>query len=315
MRKEQFIKLAQKYSQNNCSPAEIELVESFFQKLQEEYNDFSIELSEELRNELYLKISSRIENRNRRLRKLFYKSAKIAAVLVLFIALPVGLIFYVGNSKENIEQLTAKSEIKTILLPDGSQVVLNANSSINYSEDFKQKRTLKLSGEAFFKVVRDPKSPFVVETAEFKTKVLGTSFNIKAYPNRLSSVSVVTGKVEVVVKEHPNNKSILTKNQSLSFSNNKMPQIAISNSADFNAWTKNILIFQNSTLAEIAKTLENRFNISIVFEDESIEKLRVTGKFKEDNIANILSSIALVKQLEIQFLTKNSIYVKKKSNK
>lgn len=312
MKKEQLIKLADKYSKNNCTEAEKEVVELFFQKLQKKGKKLPIDLSVEKRNELFLKITAEINNSNFRVRKLFYKISKIAAVAVLFISIPMATIFYGAGKNETINQMTAKSEIKNILLPDGSQVILNANSSISYSVDFKQNRKLKLIGEAFFKVVENPKSPFVVETSQFKTKVLGTSFNVKAYPNTINTVSVVTGKVEVNSKENLAWKSILIKNQWISIKKQEAPQLSNDDAKDFNAWTKNILIFQNSSLRETAITLENQFDVTILFEKRELEELRITGKFKEENLNNILNSIALVKQLEIQFLTKNKIYVRKK---
>lgn len=312
MKKEQLIKLADKYSKNNCTIAEKEAIELFFQKLQKKGKDLPIDLSVEKRNELFLKITAEINNSNFRVRKLFYKISKIAAVAVLFISIPLATIFYGNEKNETVNHLTAKSEIKNILLPDGSQVILNANSSISYSVDFKQNRKLKLTGEAFFKVVKNPQSPFVVETSQFKTKVLGTSFNVKAYPNTINTVSVVTGKVEVNSKENLAWKSILIKNQWLSIKKQEAPQLSNDDAKDFNAWTKNILIFQNSSLRETAITLENQFDVTILFEKQELEDLRITGKFKEENLNNILNSIALVKQLEIQFLTKNKIYVRKK---
>lgn len=312
MKKEQLIKLADKYSNNNCTEAEKEVVELFFQKLQKKEKDLPIDLSEEKRDELFLKITAEINKSNFRFRNLVYKISKIAAVALFFIGIPLATIFYGNEKNETVNHLTAKSEIKNILLPDGSQVILNANSSISYSEDFKQNRKLKLIGEAFFKVVKNPKSPFVVETSQFKTKVLGTSFNVKAYPNTINTVSVVTGKVEVNSKENLAWKSILIKNQWISIKKQEAPQLSNDDAKDFNAWTKNILIFQNSSLRETAITLENQFNVTIVFEKQELEELRITGKFKEENLNNILNSIALVKQLEIQFLTKNKIYVRKK---
>lgn len=312
MKKEQLIKLADKYSNNNCTEAEKEVVELFFQKLQKKEKDLLIDLSEEKRDELFLKITAEINKSNFRFRNLVYKISKIAAVALFFIGIPLATIFYGNEKNETVNHLTAKSEIKNILLPDGSQVILNANSSISYSEDFKQNRKLKLIGEAFFKVVKNPKRPFVVETSQFKTKVLGTSFNVKAYPNTINTVSVVTGKVEVNSKENLAWKSILIKNQWISIKKQEAPQLSNDDAKDFNAWTKNILIFQNSSLRETAITLENQFNVTIVFEKQELEELRITGKFKEENLNNILNSIALVKQLEIQFLTKNKIYVRKK---
>jgi transmembrane sensor len=312
LQKEDFIILAQKYAQNKCSISEKEAVESFFQKQTEkEQNTIIHSLTEEKRDAILHKIKGKINKPKRILRPLIFRVAKIAAVAIIFL----GITFIINQSLSTVIQSASKGEMKTLLLPDGSQIILNANSSITYSTDFKNNRKLHLKGEAYFKVVKNPKKPFIVETAQFKTKVLGTSFTIRAYENYSNTIGVLSGKVEVSSVENPDHKVYLTKNQKLLFSKSPLPLVANNSSEDFLAWTKNIIVLKNTTLGETAEILRNKFNVTIHFDNQELEKLRISGKFKNENITTILKTIADVKQLKIDFQTQNKIFIRKKTKK
>lgn len=73
------------------------------------------------------------------------------------------------------------------------------------------------------------------------------------------------------------------------------------------------MIFKNSTLGEVAETLENKFDVSILFDSNDLRELRISGKFKEENLSTILLSIAVVKQLKIDFITPNKIHIRVKN--
>ncbi|MBC7747457.1 MAG: FecR domain-containing protein [Methylotenera sp.] len=311
MQKEDFIPLAQKYAQNKCSLSEKEVVEIFFQKRIEDEENISILFTEEKRKAILDLINAKISKPKGVLRALYYKTATIAAIGIALIG--IVFLFNPEYNHRTIIQSTAKGEQKTLLLPDGSQILLNANSSLSYSSDFKTKRNLILSGEAYFKVIKNPNRPFIVKSEQFETKVLGTSFTIKAYKNQSNEIKVLTGIVEVNSTENTSWKFILTKNQQLKFSKSMLPVQSFATNEDFLAWTKNTLIFTNSTLGEAAETLENKFNVSIIFDSHDLRELRITGKFKKENLNNILQSIAVVKQLEIEFITQNQIYIREKN--
>jgi ferric-dicitrate binding protein FerR (iron transport regulator) len=229
--------------------------------------------------------------------------------------LAIPLLITQSTSKNIITQSAAKGEIKTLFLPDGSQLILNSNSSITYSNDFKDNRKLTLKGEAYFKVLRNPKSPFTVETPQFTTKVLGTSFTIKAYANYPSTISVLSGKVEVNSKENPIQNVFLTKNQQLRFTNLQLPKRTNDSYEDFLAWTKNNIVLKNTSLGETAEILRNKFNVTILFDNPKLEQLKISGKFKNETIATILTTIAEGKQLEIDFQTPNKIFIREKPTK
>lgn len=311
MQKEDFIPLAQKYAQNKCSLSEKEVVEIFFQKRIEDEENSTILFTEEKRKAILDCINAKISKPKGVLRALYFKTATIAAIVIALIG--IVFLFNPEQNHRTIIQSTAKGEQKKLLLPDGSQILLNANSSLSYSSDFKTNRNLILSGEAYFKVVKNPNRPFIVKSEQFETKVIGTSFTIKAYKNQSNEIKVLTGIVEVNSTENTSWKFILTKNQQLKFSKSMLPVQSFATNEDFLAWTKNTLIFTNSTLGEAAETLENKFNVSIIFDSHDLRELRITGKFKKENLNNILQSIAVVKQLEIEFITENQIYIREKN--
>ncbi len=309
MQKEEFIQLAKKYAQNKASLGEKWVVEEFFKKLQDNSQIITYNFTEVKRDFLLKRINSIIDKPKNRLSRLYSITLKIAAIAIILLGSSLLANYLINNG--NISQVAAKGEKKTILLPDGSLVFLNSNSNISYSKNFKNKRELKLSGEAYFEVKKNPEKPFLVETDQIKTRVLGTSFNIKAYKNSQTKVSVNTGKVEVDIKEI-SRKIILVKNQQLSLMNTSEPLLSKDNSENFSAWTKNTIVLNNTSLGEASKILENWYDIEINFASKDLQKLKITGKFKDEKLINILKSIAVVKQLEIDFLTENQILIREK---
>ena len=309
MQKDEFIQLAKKYAQNKCSWGEKRTLEEFFKKLQDNGQVIAYNFSEEKRGFLLKRINSKIDKPKNRLQQLYSRTMKIAALVITLLGIAFLANYLINNS--NISQFAAKGEKKTILLPDGSRVFLNSNSSISYSKNFKNKRELELTGEAYFEVKKNPDKPFLVETEKIKTRVLGTSFNIKAYKKSQTKVSVNTGKVEVDIKEI-SEKIILIKNQQLSFINADEPVLSKDNNKDFIAWTKNTIVLNNTSLGETAKILENWYDVEINFTDKELKELKISGKFKDEKLIIILKSIALVKQLEIDFLTENQILIREK---
>lgn len=244
-------------------------------------------------------------------------SAGIAAVLL------IGLLFYVfpfqtanKHTASNINQ--EKSETfsnvnlprKTFVLADGSVVTLRSNSSLKLLPSFnKSKREVWLSGEAFFDIQHDTLSPFVVHTLWTDIKVLGTTFNVQAYPNASATeTTLLTGSVEVKLKAFPEETILLKPNQKLvnatpnegtrgsnekSFTIQSLPNQPAVKSTKETAWVRGRLEIDNQPLSVIAKKLEEWHGISIAFEDEKVKSLRYSGVFENENIINTLLALQL----------------------
>lgn len=209
--------------------------------------------------------------------------------------------------------VTQKGSRSQIVLPDGSKVWLNAGSTLDYPKQFKGKtRAVQLQGEAYFEVARNEQQPFIVHTKTFDIKVLGTGFNVRAYPGEDSAVtSLVHGSVEVITggKEkrtillQPNEKITLPTTLALQDATEKtgtqqtvvlnaMPEkmMLIDDTVQQEtAWVKNQLAFKKMTLAKVALLLENWFGTEIRFSNEDKKELHFTGVFDGQSLEEILS--------------------------
>lgn len=308
MNTEEFKIIAKKYSENQCNDQERYIVEAFFNKMQKSESADVVLLSnkkvEKISHTIY---AQTIKSTKKTVR---LRIMQVAAIAVLFL----GISFLIKQflTPKEIIQITNSEEKKEIILQDGSIVVLNRNSTVSYPEQFGNTRSIKLTGEAYFKVKRNPKKPFIVTMQDMTLKVLGTSFNINSYATGSTKVSVLTGIVNL--RSNSGKSVILTKNQQADFINSAF-HVTKEESIEKIAWTKNNIVLEQTTLGETAKILENSYNVTIDFEDRELEKLIISGKFKEEKLENILASIAFVKKLKIDYLTKNQIIIRRDKNK
>lgn len=310
MKKETLLLLAKKYTEGTCTPEEKMAVEAFFDKMQHN-STIVLQQLPAVKGDIILgKIFHELQTKKQSSQFRFNKALRIAAILIVALAVSFSVVKFALTPKEII-QIAHKGEKKEVLLQDGSVVVLNSNSSITYPEEFGETRNIKLSGEAYFKVFRDVKRPFIVQTHDVKVRVLGTSFDINSYKHRSTKVSVLTGRVEV--SSAVGNKVVIVKNQQADLKRNADFHISKDDSSEGIAWTSNTIILKNTTLSETAKIIENWYNVDITFEDQEIKKLTISGKFKDEKLANVLESIAFLKQLKIIYLTQNHIVIRRKT--
>lgn len=176
-----------------------------------------------------------------------------------------------------------------LLLPDGTKVFLNAGSRLVYPENFTGKtREVFLVGEAFFDVKHDKEHPFIVQLNDLRIKVLGTRFNVSAYP---TDNVVETVLAEGIVRMEQNNAGLFDKtidivpNQLASFDRTtKETNVKTVNTDNYILWTEGMLKFESTDLNRITKRLERYYNIRFQFSDPMLGGLRISGKLelKED---------------------------------
>lgn len=219
-----------------------------------------------------------------------------AAMMIIFSG--SALYWHLNNKSGNVDSSQAATadvvkagdsvrvnKRQIIHLPDGSTVILNADSRLDYPSAFSGKtREIFLSGEAYFDIKHDSKKPFLVHTGKIVTKVLGTAFDIKAYPGDESiRVTVTRGKVQVLNE----NKSLglITANQQISFSRKTQKYVEKSvDSKVFVAWKPEEIAFNDITMSEAAKRIEQRFGTTVEFINPAIRNCRVTATFSEDDM-------------------------------
>jgi len=231
-----------------------------------------------------------------------------AAILFAALLLVSGYEMYnnYSGSSALLEISAAKQVINKFALPDGTLVSLNSDTKISYPKKFKGKtREVDIIGEAFFEVKPDKNKPFIIHAGSAQIKVLGTSFNVNAYPATKSvEVIVETGKVLVLNKTTEStspDELILTPGDkgTLAYSSNSLLK---STNADpnFLAWKTRNLIFKATSLAEVIVSLEKVYKVNIRLADPRLNELLLTAQFNDYPLDFIMKVIETTFKIETQ---------------
>ncbi|MFT4019777.1 MAG: FecR domain-containing protein [Agriterribacter sp.] len=315
-----FVKLFNKYLDNCCSPDEVDYLFGLMQS--DEYSRLANEMIERrLKNSPELKDSDfalreRLDARlaailgsapdhNHMLipRRKIYVWRWIAAASVLLVLL-VSL-YRVGLKPHPVEKTHVAGSppapaslvgyTRYITLPDGSSVVLHAGSKLEYPTVFAGRaREVRLSGEAYFDIFRNPEKPFIIHTGSVKTTVLGTAFNIKSDEKKVV-VSVTRGKVKV--EDATRIVAVLTPDQQIEYNIKKAEgtQHIVDAETVVTDWTKETMVFNGITFEEIGAILSRRYGVPVRFENEALKKCKIRASFSGteplDHVASVLSAI------------------------
>jgi ferric-dicitrate binding protein FerR (iron transport regulator) len=223
----------------------------------------------------------------------------IAALLII----ALGITFVMQNYSSEI-QYAENGEKNTFLLPDQSEVVLNAGSEIKYKKwNWNTNRNLKLQGEAYFKVAKGKK--FEVSTNLGKVTVLGTQFNVKSRKNRFD-VTCFEGRVKVNYKD---SETILTHGQSVSFEDGKQRNIIVETKKP--EWLENKMAFDKESLNHITDEIQRQYNVIIEIKAKNTNAV-FTGKIPTDNLDAALQIIATTYNLKYKKPATNKIIFEEK---
>jgi len=213
---------------------------------------------------------------------------RIAASLIVLVGLGwlTYSTFFAGSAMQVVASGKQRLEV---LLPDSSCVWLNAGSTLTYAATFDpSKRLVKLEGEAFFQVRRNPQQPFIIETGPATTKVLGTSFNLRAYPAaKAVELTVATGKVRFTSKQGaaaivtPGYGAVLEKRT------NRLTTVRMTDENAW-AWQSGRLQFAGQPLRAVLPVLEHYYGVSLRLADPALAACRFTGTFQRAPLAEVL---------------------------
>ncbi len=230
--------------------------------------------------------------------KLLSAIGTIAASLIMLIGLGwLGYQFVTSvpaNKNAVVKRVhTEAGQRLTVTLSDGSQIVLNGKSELEYPEKFDgQQRLVKLKGEGFFDIAHDESKPFIVHTDSSFTQVLGTRFNLKAYADDEQVVlTVERGKVRFG-RYDQRDQVVLTKGMQGIMEFHKAVRSGQVLPEEATDWTKDSFVIKNESLASVAKRLERRYAVQVHIESQSLRLLTVTGTYTDTNLEDILSSLA-----------------------
>jgi transmembrane sensor len=264
---------------------------------------------------------------------------KIAAMFVLFFGM--GSLFsylvfsknFIGSSTQKIvhEVIIPKGSKGEVILPDGTKVWLNAYSQLRYDGDYGIKnRNVFLQGEGYFRVKKNPKLVFVVLASGIKVKALGTTFNVKSYPDeKYFSTTLVEGSVKIEgkdidyklkpkqiftciksVADLKNNSSVAVnqdyEEQIDKPSNNNEPEnpkvniVSNINVDRYTSWKDNQWIIDSENLSSIAVLLERKFNVGVEIKSKELLNYKFSGTFKKETLEQILNVIGLTAPMKYE---------------
>jgi transmembrane sensor len=224
-----------------------------------------------------------------------------------------------GLSTAMMNHVATQAGSRTRLeLPDGTQVWLNANSQLAYgNKSFgTEEREVTLSGEAFFDVAKNERVPFIIHTGNITITVMGTAFNVRAYPREKTvETALIRGLVEITTAKDPDRKIILKPNEKIIVPADNSPeednrQTVAANSPSSlysivklrkdstqaipeTVWMESKLEFDNEPFEELAPKLENWFNIKIHFRNEGIKKRRFSAIIEKETLTETLDAMRI----------------------
>lgn len=218
----------------------------------------------------------------------FRKWAQAAAVFLVPL-LSIGLSWmYVHNHTVEetawVECFVPSGEIRTVVLPDRSEVTVNSGSTLLYPAAFKGKvRNIYLSGEAKFAVASDKRKPFIVKTNHVAVEALGTVFTVSSYPdNPCTAATLVEGKVKVAIASTDSH-FILSPGEQIVYNKHTGESRKQKTRLDYAlAWEKGQLVFQSASLYSIIKELERHFGITVYLNATDLSGEKITVKFLYD---------------------------------
>ncbi|MBO9672402.1 MAG: FecR family protein [Sphingobacteriaceae bacterium] len=257
-------------------------------------------------------IWDKVEERQPKSRSLF-PLLKYAAAIVVIISASLGWYAYkkaqqpVQTGISFLSKTTQKGEKVKLILPDSSIVYLGAGSKLTWPSHFVKGslRNIQLEGEAFFEVKHDATSPFIVHSGQMQTRVLGTSFNIYAYPkDGTFSVAVRTGKVKVSENSEGKLKqlSLLTPGMKLLY-HLKAHDYTVSNEriSEVNAWIKNSFAFKDTSLPNMLKSLERYYNVHFELKANKLKQCRFNATFTNKSISNVMEEISVMSGKKMKY--------------
>jgi len=293
----------------------LEKIDGFTSVWEQTGNNFSF--SEANPDQAWLTLQKKIAKTDNGLKLNLFNRRILKYAALIVVALGVGFIAYqtVQNKGKQSEipvrmvftQTEAHpSNLTLITLPDGSTVKINASSRIEFPESFGGGiRKVKLSGEAYFEVVSDMARPFIIETENASVEVLGTSFNVSAYPiSNLVEVNVKTGKVKLTQYTEGKSAGKTTILPAGSRGWLKVAEGEISQAGmlapNYSSWITKEISFQRTPLAEAFSVLENTYHVRVKMENSEIGTILYTANFADLKLDYIVQVIARTHNLNVK---------------
>nr|WP_319399649.1 FecR domain-containing protein [uncultured Carboxylicivirga sp.] len=321
------IQLLKKFLEGNASAEDEKVVYNLFynhaddsefkrvvkDELQEYFNEH--EADEYNTDQIFYKvrflIDQKQQERNRNITKQIFKwYARIAAILLL----PIIVVSYLLMNQPAQMQLDPTMQVVentinvpmgarvSFKLPDGTTGWLNSGSKLAYNMPFTN-REISLEGEGWFDVAHDENHPFEINTGESKVQVLGTVFNLCAYPEE-KYIEIALEKGSVMFSASDLDKGVeLKPNEKLKFENGRV-NVSETEAYKYGAWRQGNLVFRGDSMEEVAKRIERWYNVEVKIMDEKIKAQVIRGTFQDDSLEEVMHFLSLISPLEYKIIDK-----------
>ncbi|WP_258105681.1 FecR family protein [Marinoscillum sp. MHG1-6] len=204
-----------------------------------------------------------------------------------------------------VQKQTSYGQRRTVQLPDGTIVKLNAGSTITFPANFTdKKREISLEGEAFFDVKRDESRPFIITTSDIKVRVLGTSFNVKAYDEgKKAAVAVRSGKVAVSDINDAQRTELLPNEMAIyQKGDKKIDKTAFEEGQVPFDWMNNNLVFDDENIDEMFVVISRWFDVKFEISEnlELDQKRKFTGKYRKPTLSSVMESLSYAYEFDYE---------------
>lgn len=245
----------------------------------------------------------------------FNQYLKYAAVLILAVGIST-LTFYLGKQKSDISEpglkytsvVADRGQISKVILPDSSIIWLNSGTTLTYDNHYSyNNRNLNLSGQAFLEVRKNRDLPLIVASGNLRVKVLGTRFDMNAYPDDdMIKVILESGKVELLNSTNNSFNYKLNPGEMAEYeSQSGRMEIKTVESKKYSNWKEGDLVFVDTPMAEVLKSLERKFDIEIEVGNSKVYKSVFNANFKNESLKEILDYIQFSCPVTYRLLPKN----------
>jgi ferric-dicitrate binding protein FerR (iron transport regulator) len=311
---------------NNCSPEDLQQIDRWIAS--NEANAkwlFEIEQTWMLKDQLCFSEQQKIKqayNRfiSRKADTFTHKSnirpflawSKYAAAVFIIILLFLNL-YKIGRNEANTAMNVIevpKGERVSVTLGDGTKIWLNAESRLTYPSRFASKnREIYIEGEAYFNVAKNKQKPFIVKNFLFDLQVTGTEFNIQAYSGENAEISLKEGEV-IVNAANSSNRILMKPNDRVLYTTDGKTIRKQSDMSAIDSWTKDAIFLTGKSLSDIIKTLERKYNVSILLMDPGLSQVHFTCRTKPGtSIVEVLNLLKETQQINYEFKSNNLIVI------
>ncbi len=244
--------------------------------------------------------------------------AKAAAVILIPLLAGTGVLLHRGIVRDagqpSVASIYAPPGSRVAFsLPDGTQGMLNSGSTLEYSLPFSGKRDVTLTGEAWFEVTHDEKQPFRVDAGNLDLTVLGTAFNVSAYPDEnYTEVVLENGRIQVNCDIYAEG-MIMMPSERFVFQDGKASR-SLTDPDKYSSWTEGKLVFRSDSMSEVARRIERWYNVNVELVDSELENYSFRATFEDDPLEEVLKFLSMTSPIRYEItpreITADSIVAK-----